>query len=142
MTEQEKEEKLQKLYIEFQLLNQRIQQLEKQNEALNSNLMELMVTSQSLDDIRNIKEKTEILVPISSGIYAKADIKETKNFIVNVGANTALNKDIKSTKEIVENQVAEIKKLQENLAEQLNQQTTKAAVLEREMSKIASETRK
>lgn len=104
--------------------------------------MELMVTSQSLDDIRNIKEKTEILVPISSGIYAKADIKETKNFIVNVGANTALNKDIKSTKEIVENQVAEIKKLQENLVEQLNQQTTKATVLEQEMSKIASEIKK
>ena len=52
MTEQE--EKVQKLYIEFQLLNQQIQQLEKQNEALNSNLMELMVTNQSLDEIKKL----------------------------------------------------------------------------------------
>ena len=138
----EQEEKLQKLYMEFQILNQRIQQLENQNEALNSNLMELMVTNQSLDDIKSIKGKTEILVPISSGIYAKADIKESDRFMVNVGANTVLVKDLKSTKGIIESQIGEIRTLQENLAEQLQKQTTKAALLEQEISNIASEIQK
>ena len=140
MTEQE--EKVQKLYIEFQLLNQQIQQLEKQNEALNNNLMELMVTNQSLDDLKDIKEKTEILVPISAGIHAKAEIKDSKSFIVNVGANVALAKDLKSTKGIIENQIGEIRELQESLAGQLQKQTTKAALLEQEISKIASEIQK
>jgi len=143
MTEaNEKEEKLQKLYMEFQILSQRIQQLEKQNEALNNNLMELMVTNQSLDDIESIKEKTEILVPISSGIYAKADIKESDSFLVNVGANTVLVKDLKSTKEIIENQIREIRELQESLADQLQKQTSKAALLEQEIGNIASEIQK
>lgn len=137
MTEQE--EKVQKLYIEFQLLNQQIQQLEKQNEALNNNLMELMVTNQSLDDLKDIKEKTEILVPISAGIHAKAEIKDSKSFIVNVGANVALAKDLKSTKGIIENQIGEIRELQESLAGQLQKQTTKVALLEQEISNIASE---
>ncbi len=140
MTEQE--EKVQKLYIEFQLLSQQIQQLEKQNEALNNNLMELIMTSQSLDDLKDIKEKTEILVPVSAGIHAKAEIKDVKSFIVNVGANVALVKDLKSTKDIIKNQIVEIRGLQESLAEQLQERAAKASSMEQEISQIASEIQK
>ncbi len=134
----EKEQKLQKLYLEFQMLNQQIKQLEKQSAALNNHLMELMVTSQSLDDMKKTDEKTEILVPLSSGIYAKAELKDNKSFIVNVGANTALVKDTNSTKKMIEDQIDEIKKLQENLVNQLQAQTVKASSLEQEINKIAS----
>lgn len=140
MTEQE--EKVQKLYIEFQLLNQQIQQLEKQNEALNNNLMELIMTNQSLDDLKDIKEKTEILVPVSAGIHAKAEIKDCKSFVVNVGANVALVKDLKSTKEIIKNQIGEIRELQESLAEQLQERVAKASSIEQEINQIASEIQK
>ena len=132
-----KEEKLQKLYVEFQILNQTIQQLEKQSTALNNQLMDLMVTSQSLEDIKKTKEGTEILVPLSSGIYAKAELKDSKNFIVNVGSNVTLVKDVDSTKKLIEDQINEIKKLQENLVNQLQEQTAKASFLEQEISKIA-----
>ncbi len=140
MTEQE--EKVQKLYIEFQLLSQQIQQLEKQNEALNNNLMELIMTSQSLDDLKDIKEKTEILVPVSAGIHAKAEIKDCKSFVVNMGANVALAKDLKSTKEIIKNQIVEIRGLQESLAEQLQERAAKASSMEQEINQIASEIQK
>ena len=134
----EEEEKLQKLYVEFQILNQKIQQLEKQSTALNNQLMELMVTTQSLEDIKKTKEGTEILVPLSSGIYAKAELKDSKNFIVNVGANVTLVKDVDSTKKLIEDQINEVKKLQEELVNQMQEQTTKATSLEQEISKIAS----
>jgi prefoldin alpha subunit len=133
-----KEEDVQKLYMEFQMLNHQIKQMEKQNEALNSNLMELMVTNQSLDDLNKVKEKSEILVPISSGIYAKTELKDSKNFIVNIGANTALVKDLISTKKIVETQIQELKKLQDNLSSQMEEQMAKAASLEQEIKSIAS----
>jgi len=104
-----KEEKLQKLYLEFQMLDQQIKQLEKQNIALSNQLMELMATNQSLEDMKKLEEKPEILVPLSSGIYAKAELKDNKNFIVNVGANTALLKDVESTKKLMETQIDEMK---------------------------------
>ena len=137
-----KEEKVQKLYIEFQLLNQQIQQLEKQNEALDNKLIELIMTNQSLDDLKDIKEKTEILVPVSAGIHAKAEIKDGKSFVVNVGANVALVKDLNSTKEIIKNQIVEIRELQESLAEQLQERVTKASSMEQEINQIASEIQK
>ena len=134
----EKEEKLQKLYLEFQMLDQQIKQLEKQNIALSNQLMELMATNQSLEDMEKLKGKTEILVPLSSGIYAKAELKDNKNFIVNVGANTALVKDVQSTKKLMESQIDEMKKLQVKLINQLQEHTTKAAMLEQEINTIAS----
>jgi len=140
MTQQE--EKLKKMYLEFQILEQQIKQLENQHTAINNQLMELIATNQSLEDIKKTKQGSEILVPLSSGIYAKAEIKDSKNFIVNVGANTALVKDINSTKKLVEKQIDEIKKLQENLVDQLQTQTTKAASIEQEINKIASEIQK
>jgi len=134
----EKEGKLQKLYLEFQMLDQQIKQLEKQNIALSNQLMELMATNQSLEDMKKLEE----LVPLSSGIYVKAELKDNKNFIVNVGANTALLKDVESTKKLMETQIDEMKKLQENIVNQLQEHTTKAAMLEQEINKIASEIQK
>lgn len=134
----EKQEKLQKLYVEFQVLNNSIKQLEKQNEALETQLMELMVTNQSLDDMKKIESGTEILVPISSGIYAKAELKDTNSFTVNVGSNIVLNKDLNSTKKIIEKQIDEIKKLGENFVNELQSNTSKAALLEKEITEIAS----
>jgi len=134
----EKQEKLQKLYVEFQVLNNSIKQLEKQNEALETQLMELMVTNQSLDDMKKVESGTEILVPISSGIYAKAELKDTNSFTVNVGSNIVLNKDLNSTKKIIENQIDEIKKLQENFVKELQSNTSKAGLLEKEITEIAS----
>ena len=134
----EKEEKLQKLYVEFQVLNNNIKQLEKQNTVLENQLVELITTNQGLEDMKKVKSGTEILVPLSSGIYAKAKLKESDNFIVNVGSNVALSKNIDSTKKVIENQIDEIQKLQENFMQELQNNTAKAALLEQEINKIAS----
>lgn len=134
----EKEEELQKIYLEFQMLEQQIKHLEKQNSALSSHLMELMMTNQSLDDIKKAEEGTEILAPLSSGIYAKAELKDSKNFIVNVGSDIALVKDIDSTKKLIETQIDEIKSLQEKILSELQAQTGKASMLEQEINEIAS----
>ena len=135
---EQKEEKLQKLYMEFQMLDQQIKQLEKQHTALNNQLMELMATNQSLEDMKKTKQGTEILIPLSSGIYTKAEIKDSENFIVNIGANIALKKDLSSTKKLIETQIDELKKLQEKFINELQNNTTKAAALEQEINEIAS----
>ncbi len=135
----EKEEKLQKLYLEFQMLEQQIKQLEKQSNSLNNHLVELMSTSQSLEDLKNAGENAEILIPISTGIYAKAELKSKDRFIVNVGANIAINKNLESTKKIISDQLKEISQVQENVSQELQNHIQKAASMEQEINKIASE---
>ena len=132
------EKRFQEIYVEFQVLSNSIQQLEKQSAALENHLLELMVTKQSLHDMENVKPGTEILVPLSAGIYARADIRESDKLIVNVGSNIALSKNLDSTKKIIEDQIGEVKKLQENLSQELGMSTAKAAELEEELNGIAS----
>jgi len=132
------EEELQKLYLEFQIIEQQIRQLENQSAAINSQLIELMATHQGLEDIKKTKEGSKILVPLSSGIYAKAELKDNKNLIVNVGSNVASVKDVDSTKKLIEDQIDEINKLQEDLMKQLQHYTAKASVLEQEINDIVS----
>ena len=135
----EKEEKLQKLYMEFQMLEQQIKQLEKQSNSLNNHLIELVSTSQALDELKKVEEKSEILIPISTGIYAKAELKSKDRFIVNVGANIAIDNDLESTKRIISDQVKEISQVQENISQELQNHIQKAASMEQEINKIASE---
>ena len=135
----ESEENLQKLYLEFQMLEQQIKQLEKQSSTLKNHLLELVSTSQSLEEIKKIWEKAEILVPISTGIYAKAELKDKNRFIVNVGANIAVAKDLESTKSVIAGQIKEITEVHENVAKELQMHLEKAASMEEEINKIASE---
>lgn len=136
------EEKLQKLYVEFQMLSQHIKQLEEKTTALNNQLMDLAVTNQSLEEMKKLKQGTEILVPLSSGIYTKAEIKDSKNVIVNVGSNVTTVKDIDSTKKLIEAQIEDVKNLHERLVNELQNNTSKAVILEEQINNIASTLKK
>ena len=136
------EEKLQKLYVEFQMLSQHIKQLEEKTTALNNQLMDLAVTNQSLEDMKKLKQGTEILVPLSNGIYTKAEIKDNKNVIVNVGSNVTTVKDIDSTKKLIEAQIEDVKNLHERLVNELQNNTSKAVILEEQINNIASTLKK
>jgi prefoldin subunit 5 len=70
----EKKEKMQESYLKLQFLHEQIQNIEKQTQLFNNQIVELTLTVQSLDDFKKIKEGTEILVPINQGMYAKAEI--------------------------------------------------------------------
>ncbi len=134
-----KEKKMQELYMEFQMLDQHIKQLQKQLEMITHQLIDLNVTSNSLDEFNKIEEGKEIFVPLSSGIFAKASIRDTSELLVNVGANVAVRKDVASTKRLIQNQIEEIKKIQKQMAEELDRLVEHAAQLEMQLQKTASE---
>jgi len=125
--------------MQSQVLEHHIKHMQQQAAALNAQLVELLGAMQSLEDFKTVKPGTEILVPISSGVYAKAELKDTENLVVNVGAGTSVKKNLGDTKKIVESQVDEMKKIQEQILVELDKLTTQAALIEREMGKIASE---
>ena len=132
----EKEKNVQELYMEFQMLEQQIKQLQKQLEALTGQLIELSVTSNSLDDFNKIKSEKEVFVPLSSGIFAKASIKDTSGLLVNVGANVVVRKDVSSTKKLIQTQIDELKKIQNQMLNDLEKMTNRAAQLEMQLQSM------
>lgn len=133
---EEKENKAQEVYMEFQVLEQRIKQLQQQLEAVTNHLMELNATGNSLEEFRKIKNEKEVFVPLSSGIFAKASVKDTSELLVNIGANVVVKKDIDSTKAIISNQIEEIKKIQKQMLNELEKMTNHAAQLEMQLQSL------
>ena len=136
--EKTNEENMQKLYVEYQVLTNTIKQLEKQDNALENQLIQLMTTAQSLDEIKNVKKGTGILFPLSSGIYLKAELQENDSFIVNVGSNVMLKKNVELTQKLVESQIDDIRRFRTEISEELEKSTGNASKLQKEIEKIAS----
>lgn len=128
--------KAQEKYIELQMLSQQMQQVQKQLQLLEQQMLELNSTKDGLDELAKTKEETEILVPISSGIFVKAKVKDNKTLTVNVGSNVAVEKTVPETKSLIEEQLTEIKNFQQELAMNLQRLALKGKEIEQEISKL------
>ena len=136
---EDKETKTQEMYMEFQALDQRIKQIQKQLEMLTNQIMEMTGTSNSLEEFDKIKKDKEIFVPLSSGIFAKATLKESSELLVNVGANTVVTKNPSSAKKLIDKQIEEMKNLHRRMVEDLEKMAERAGNLEMELQKLVSE---
>ena len=136
---EDNQKKAQEIYAEYQAMEQHIKQLQKQLEALTSQIMEMSGTSRNLEDFEKTKLGTEIFVPISSGIFAKASLKDISEVLVNVGANVVVKKDVRSAKKLINNQVEEMKKLHKRMINDLEKMANHAGALETQLQKLVSE---
>ncbi|MBI2650012.1 prefoldin subunit alpha [Candidatus Woesearchaeota archaeon] len=134
-----REKKAQEMYMEFQMLDQHIKQLQKQLEAVTHQLIELAVTDNSLEEFNKISSGKEIFVPLSSGIFAKASVKDTSELLVNIGANVVVKKDVDSTKKLIQKQMEEIKKIQGQMIRELEKLTSHAAQLEMQLQSMVAQ---
>jgi len=133
------EKEIQRKYMELQLMDSQIKQLQKQIQLADSQLEELESVSASLDDFGGISTGTEIIVPFAQGIYAKAELKNNEELIVNVGANVFAKKKIPETKKAVNSQLDDMRNLRGRMIADIKEMVTKAGSLQEELKKLASE---
>lgn len=134
----EEEKKLQEKYIEMKMAEEQMKEMQKQAQLVEQQLMELMANAQSIEDFKKTKKGDEILVPISSGIFAKAELKDNNEFLVNIGADTVVKKDVDSTKKLMEKQVEEMRELHAQLHLQMQRLALHASHIEEELRELAS----
>ncbi len=135
--DKEQEAKLREKYTQLQMLDQQIKQIQQRMQELENQVMEIMYVQQSLDDLKNTEKGKEILVPVSNGIFVKADLKENNELLVNVGANTVVSKDVKSVQKMLEKNIDEMKKMETRFLQDLQRLSTQAAGIEQEMNSLA-----
>jgi len=136
MTDEKKE--LQQKYMELQLMDNQINQVQKHIQSLNNQLIDLELVDKGLDDFKETKTGTDILVSLSPGIYAKAELKNNEELIVNVGSNVVVKKKISDTKKLINNQVNELKKLKEQMTADIQKLILKASSIEKEINSMIS----
>ena len=102
-----KKEDMTKKYVEFQVLNQQIQQSQQQLQMLSKQVQELKALSENTKEISKTKENSEMYTNLGVGVHLKSQIKDIKHLLVNVGAGIFVQKTPEETIKIVDKQVIE-----------------------------------
>ena len=131
------EHDVQQKYVEYQMMEQQIMQIQKQLQQIEAQTMELKRLHAAIDEFAGIDSGKEVLVPFSPGVYAKAEIKDTKKLLVNIGSNVIVSKSVDDTKELIDNQVKEIELTRRKLAQDLTAFTLQAQMLGQEINELS-----
>ena len=126
-------QKLQQKYIEMQILDQQMKQIQQQIQLIESQLVEVENTKQALNDLQKTNAGSEILAPISNGIFLKATLADNQKLRVNVGSGTVVEKTIPEVISIIEEQEEEIKKAYGQLTAEIQKLSIKALAMEEEL---------
>ena len=129
----------QRKLVELQLLDQATKQIEQNLVNIESQINELKKLTESLDDIKKVKEGTEIFVPIGAGVFTKAQLKENKDILVNVGSGVVVKKSFDEAKEIVESQTKELEELFSQNQSEFNRVVLEIGALQKEFQGMEKE---
>lgn len=136
MTNEQNQKKAQQKYVELQMFDNQLKQIQKQVQTLENQAVEVEMILESLEEIKKVDKNSELLVPIANGIFAKAKMIDSENLIVNVGSGTAVTKKVDNTKDMLTSQVIEIRAAQEHLSIQFNSILERARQVEAEMQEL------
>lgn len=134
--EKTNEQALQEKYVEFQLLERQIKQIQAQIEQLESKMNELAYLQQSLVEMKDVAVGREIFVPIGAGIFLNAELKDNKDVLVNVGDGVVVKKSFESAAEILEKHVTDLRIMGEERVQKLAELSASASRIEQELSGV------
>ena len=98
---------------------------------------ELKRIENDIENLSKSKAGTELFVPVSAGIYAKAKIDDTDKLLVNVGANTAVMKSVGDSKKLIADQIDNLNNVKQEMVVEFQNLSVQAAMLQAEITKAA-----
>ena len=121
-------EQAQALVYQFKYLKDQRDMFAQQLEIINASLSNLLNTKNTIENLKNIEEGEEILIPIGGMIALNANIKNTKKVLLYVNQDVVIEKDLDGSIEFIDKLIAQhneqiqfvssqIQKLEANLQE-------------------------
>lgn len=118
------EEKQQELILSLGVIEQQIQQLYQQVQAVERGIIELSSLNIDLEYLVG-KKDSEILAPIGRGIFAKAKLL-SEELIVDVGGKRFVSKGIHETKKIISEQIKKLEDVKKELNDSIEATSNEA----------------
>ena len=111
----------QEVIYKLSLLEQRVQEISQQLEAVKNGISELNELEKGLSEITGAKGK-EILAQIGRGIFVRAKVL-SEDLIVDIGEKNFVKKNVSGTKDTIKEQIKKLESVQEEL--EMNLERTK-----------------
>ena len=129
-------EDTQRKYIEIQILEQQIKQIQKNLEILNQQIFELNMISNSLTEIKKTKIGQELLVPLGSGIFIKTELKDNNEILTNVGSDVVVSKTNAETKTFIKSQTEFVIEMITKIEQELHLSISKYEELKEDLQEL------
>lgn len=128
--EKEPKEDEQNKFLQMQMLDQQIKQVQQYLQSFDQQLLEIRSVIDSLNELSKLKKGDSILAPIANGIFIKAKLEDNKDVRVNVGNNTVVTKTIEDAVKMLEGQEAEINQYRSETLVKFDEMIKKAESLQ------------
>ena len=133
MEKEKIDQEFQKKILEFNLLDARIRELEQNLALLEKQIAELQTCQISLDEIKNSKKDSEILAPVSSGIFIKGKLENNSEVLIDIGSKTLCRKNVDEAKKIIQSKLDKALEVHEKLINEVNKVAQNLANLEKQI---------
>jgi prefoldin alpha subunit len=110
-----KEEEMQKLAVQYQVLQANVRLIEERQQFLLKHLEELQRTKAAIEELEHTKIG-DAFVPVGNGNFLFGSVSDTNNVIVGIGGGIAIKKTRKDAVEILEGRLREMNKILSELA--------------------------
>jgi prefoldin alpha subunit len=101
-------EELQQKYMQFQMIQQQLEELNKALESVQEQKAELEISLNAVKEIEKAHPNSDFLAPLANGVFIKGKISETQKLVVNVGSNVTVERTPEEVTKLLEKQQDEI----------------------------------
>lgn len=109
----------QEKHLLYQFLEEQVKQVREQIEKLDEQLGEVTEMRKALEEFGSLQPGSSLLVPLTNGIFCKAELKKTDTLTINVGSDVCVEKDLATTQALVQQQHEQLKEYRTKLIKQL-----------------------
>lgn len=125
-------------YIELELLNQQLGELENTLYMAEEHLNQLMQVKEALENLEKTdftKDNEDVLIPLSAGIFLPVNKVDLNKIKVSVGANVVVEKNSKDALKIIEKHIINMQNHKEKTISMFDEVSLKAIKMQEEIEK-------
>lgn len=102
------EEEIQQEYFKLQMLSMQMQELEKQMTNLEDQAGQLQKLRGSVGEVKSFKQGSNILAPISPGLYIESELRNPDQLLMNIGSEVFVPKEIKEAQDVIDSRLQRV----------------------------------
>ena len=135
----ENSQELNNRIYEFRLLREQRDVFQTQLEFINSLLTNLMNTKITIENLKNVKDGDEILIPVGGYVNLNAIIKNPEKIMLYVSHDVMIEKDLNGSIEFLDKLIAEHNEQMQNIAAQVQKLDATLMQMSQSFQKEASQ---
>ncbi|HEY0088311.1 MAG TPA: prefoldin subunit alpha, partial [Candidatus Lokiarchaeia archaeon] len=124
---------------EFRLLREQRDVFQTQLEFVNSLLTNLMNTKITIENLKNVKDGDEILIPVGGYVNLNAIIKNPEKIMLYVSHDVMIEKDLNGSIEFLDKLITEHNEQMQNIAAQVQKLDATLMQMSQSFQKEASQ---